>query len=125
MSPPRVNVYVCKRRLESAEQFTDAQLGFCPTGLIIESQGSAPPLASAQGTDPTLMQGRKGVCEASVCCMLSGTFSSLSWKRSLPPSFLLDLNVSATHIECNMRQFSTPLEAVSYQGLHHVWPRKS
>ena len=58
--------------------------------------------------------------------MLSGTFSSLSWKRNLPPSFLVDLNsFSATYIKCNMRQFSTPPEALSYQGLHHVWPLKS
>lgn len=46
------------------EQFADAQLGLCPIGLIIQSQGYAPPHMSAQGTDPTPMQGRKGVCEA-------------------------------------------------------------
>lgn len=80
MSPPRVSVYVCKRRLESCQNSSLCQLGFCVQRVLSCSQGSAPPLASAQGTDPTLMQGRKGVCEASVCCMLSGTFSSLSWK---------------------------------------------
>lgn len=46
------------------EQFPDTQLGLCPTGLIIQSQGCAHPHVSAQGTDPTPTQGRKGVGDA-------------------------------------------------------------
>ena len=46
------------------EQFADKQLGLCPTGLISQSQGCACPHVSAQRTDPTPTQGRKGVGDA-------------------------------------------------------------